>query len=186
MTLELRPPHHEDETALRGIHAQMLEEDFEFLLAEGEDWGAVLEQIVRESRGVDLPPGRVRADFLVAEVDGVIVGRTSIRYALTDFLREVGGHVGYAVAPPFRRRGHATEILRQSLARLAQAGVERALVTCDDDNLGSIRTIERCGGELEDVRNAGADVQKRRYWIDTGGFIVMDGIRGSSDPVLRG
>lgn len=185
MTLELRPPRHEDETALRGIHAQMLEENFEFLLAEGEDWGAVLEQVTRESRGVDLPPGRVRADFLVAEVDGVIVGRTSIRYALTDLLREVGGHVGYAVAPEFRRRGHATEILRLSLERLAGAGVDRVLVTGDDTNLGSIRTIERCGGVLDDVRDVGGTVRKRRYWIDVGTQGRSRVIGDSTDPLVR-
>lgn len=185
MTLELRPPRPEDETALRGIHAQMLEEDFEFLLAEGEDWGAMLEQIARESRGVDLPPGRVRADFLVAEVGGVIVGRTSIRYALTDLLREVGGHVGYVVAPEFRRRGHATEILRLSLERLAGAGVDRVLVTCDDTNLGSIRTIESCGGVLEDVRDVGGTVRKRRYWIDAGPQGRSRVVGDSADPLVR-
>jgi predicted acetyltransferase len=44
----------------------------------------------------------------------------------------------------------------------------RVLVTCDDDNLGSIRAIERNGGILQDVV-AGADTgpPKRRYWIDT-------------------
>lgn len=166
MTLQLRAPRPEDEAVLRRLHAQFQQEDFDFLLAEGEDWDAVLAEFDREARGVDLRPGRVRAEFLVAEMDGAIVGRTSIRYALTDFLREVGGHVGYAVAPDFRRRGHATEILRLSVERLAGAGVDRVLVTCDDTNVGSIKAIERCGGVLEDVRDAGGSVPKRRYWID--------------------
>ena len=38
------------------------------------------------------------------------------------------------------------------------------LVTCDDGNLASARTIERNGGVLEDVRTAGTST-KRRYWI---------------------
>lgn len=169
MTLQLRAPRPADEAALRRLHAQFQQEDFDFLLAAGEDWDAVLDEIDREALGVDLRPGRVRAEFLVAEMDGVIVGRTSIRYALTDVLREVGGHVGYAVAPEFRRRGYATEILRLSVERLAGAGVDRVLVTCDDTNLGSIRTIERCGGVLEDVRDVGGSVPKRRYWIEAAG-----------------
>lgn len=167
MTLQLRAPRREDETVLRLMHAQFHEEGFDFLLADGADWDEVLAEIDREARGVDLRPGRVRAEFLVAEVDGRIVGRTSIRYALTEFLLQVGGHVGYAVAPQFRRRGYATEILRLSLERLARAGVDRVLVTCDDTNVGSIRTIERCGGELEDVRQVDGDVLKRRYWIQS-------------------
>lgn len=44
-------------------------------------------------------------------------------------------------------------------------GMERVLVTCDDDNIGSARTIERCGGVLEDKRLSREGVPKRRYWI---------------------
>ena len=40
---------------------------------------------------------------------------------------------------------------------------------CDDDNIGSIRTIEKNGGVLENVV-IGGDLQKlkRRYWLETG------------------
>lgn len=164
MSLLLRPPTVADEIPLRRMHDQLAAEGFDLLLVDGP-WAHVLAQVEQESRGVDLPEGRVPADFLVAEVDGVPVGRVSIRHALTPFLLAEGGHVGYAVAPQFRRRGHATQILQQSLARLAALGVERVLVTCDDDNVASARTIERCGGVLEDVREVDGGPAKRRYWI---------------------
>ncbi|WP_298889513.1 GNAT family N-acetyltransferase [uncultured Serinicoccus sp.] len=164
--LTLRPPTARDEAALRAMHEQLAVEGFTFLLAEGT-WPQVLAQLQQEADGRDLPAGRVRADFLVAEVDGIPVGRVSIRHELTPFLRDLGGHVGYAVAPPFRRRGHATEILRLSVERLRGLGVARVLVTCDDGNAASAATIERCGGVLEDVRvPPGGGVPQRRYWID--------------------
>jgi predicted acetyltransferase len=48
-----------------------------------------------------------------------------------------------------------------------QLGIRRILLTCDDDNIGSIRTIEKCGGILENIVT-GPHVQtpKRRYWIE--------------------
>jgi predicted acetyltransferase len=48
---------------------------------------------------------------------------------------------------------------------VAGHGVERVLVTCDDDNVGSATVIERCGGVLAEV-GIGRDGQAlRRYWI---------------------
>ncbi|QCU78715.1 GNAT family N-acetyltransferase [Citricoccus sp. SGAir0253] len=166
MPLILRPPRAEDEAALRRMHEQLLADRFEVLLVDGT-WEEVLETLRREAAGVDLRPGWVRSDFLVAEVDGIPVGRVSIRHELNEQLLQVNGHVGYAVAPEHRRRGHATEILRQSVARLAALGVERVLVTCDEDNAGSAAVIEANGGVLEDVRTVG-ERRVRRYWIDAG------------------
>jgi RimJ/RimL family protein N-acetyltransferase len=84
------------------------------------------------------------------------------------YLELLAEHIGYVVVPEFRRRGYATEILRQSLhiAR-EKCGARRILVTCDDDNIGSIRTIEKNGGILENVvHGPDLDKPKRRYWID--------------------
>ena len=94
------------------------------------------------------------------------MGRVSIRYTLNEALAEKGGHVGYGVRPAFRRRGFASEILRQSVARIRAAGTERILVVCDDDNMGSATVIERCGGVLESVVTPGdGSAPFRRYWI---------------------
>ncbi|MGO0575346.1 GNAT family N-acetyltransferase [Ornithinimicrobium panacihumi] len=164
MPVTLRPPTPADETVLRRMHTQLAKDGFEFLFGP-EPWDEFLAQVARESRGTDLPPGRVPADFLVAEVDGAPVGRVSIRHELNDFLMAEGGHVGYAVAPQFRRRGYATQMLRLSVQRLAELGVSRVLVTCDDDNVASASVIETVGGVLEDVRTTSAGVAKRRYWI---------------------
>lgn len=174
--LVLRPPTPQDEAAARALHAELLEEGFSFLLAEGT-WEEVLGQIRQEALGLHLPPERVRADFLLAEVDGQVVGRVSVRHALTPFLHEVGGHVGYAVSRQFRGRGYATEILRRSVARLTGLGVHRVLVTCDDDNLASAAVIERCGGLLEDVRQTQGHPAKRRYWIEPKGMAPGRAVR---------
>jgi predicted acetyltransferase len=38
---------------------------------------------------------------------------------------------------------------RQSLTVAWSIGLERVLATCDDDNVGSAKVIENCGGVLE-------------------------------------
>jgi predicted acetyltransferase len=127
-----------------------------------------LEVLEEQERGVGLRPNHVPSTFLFAFKSHRIVGRVSIRHRLNDFLFRVGGHIGYVVVPEFRRQGHATEILRLGL-RIAheKLGIDRVLVTCDDDNIGSIRTIENNGGVLENVvTGPEIDKPKRRYWID--------------------
>jgi predicted acetyltransferase len=88
------------------------------------------------------------------------VGSVSLRHELNAFLFEEGGHIGYSVRPSKRRQGIATRALDLTLDVARGIGLDQVLVTCDDDNAASARTIEACGGELEDVRNG-----KRRYWI---------------------
>lgn len=43
-------------------------------------------------------------------------------------------------------------------------GLQKVLVTCDNANLASARTIEKVGGVLEDVRDTELG-RTRRYWI---------------------
>ncbi|MBO0922081.1 GNAT family N-acetyltransferase [Cellulomonas sp. zg-ZUI222] len=116
---------------------------------------------------VGLPDGWVPDTFLVADIDGLIVGRVSVRHWLTPALAEAGGHIGYGVLPEHRRRGYATAMLRDALGVARSVGVRDALVTCDDDNVGSLRTIERCGGVLQDVVH-GDGRTTRRYLVPTG------------------
>jgi predicted acetyltransferase len=136
---------------------------------EGMSLAQYLERLAERERGVNLPPNHVPTTFRFAFEGPRIVGRVAIRHALNDALKRVGGHIGYIVVPEFRRRGCATEILRQSLLIARdQLGLARVLVTCDDDNVGSIRTIEKNDGVLEEIVS-GPDLgaPKRHYWIDT-------------------
>jgi predicted acetyltransferase len=167
-TLRLRPLRPSDEAAVIAGQRAMADADgFTFALdyRPGMPWPTYLRLLEDQRRGDGLPGGWVASTFLAAQVGDDLVGRVSIRHQLNENLKRQGGHIGYGVLPGHRRRGYATEILRQSLVIARSLGVDRVLVTCEDSNVGSAAVIERCGGQLDSVIDIG-HAKVRRYWID--------------------
>lgn len=166
--MKLLPVRLEDEAAVVEMYRDPAWGSFEFLYDFDPDrpWGEYVAHLDGARRGIGLRDGEVAATFLLAWVGDELVGRASIRHELNDFLETFGGHLGYAVAPAYRNRGYATEMLRQSLVIARARGITDVLVTCDDDNEASERTIERCGGVFDSVIS-GTDggPGRRRYWI---------------------
>lgn len=151
--LVLRRPREDEEDEFVRAHRATTPEVPHFLhyYQEGMSFGRYLEVLDEQEQGVNLLPDHVPSTFLFAFKGQRIVGRVSIRHMLNDFLLRVGGHIGYVVVPQFRRQGHATAILRLGLhIAHEKLGIRRVLVTCDDDNVGSIRTIENNDGILEE------------------------------------
>lgn len=110
--------------------------------------------------GREWDPSRVPSDYWWITDGEDVVGFIAIRHRLNEHLLVEGGHIGYSVRRSRRRQGHATRALGLALARARELGIDRALLTCDEDNQASAGTIEAQGGVLEDVRNG-----RRRYWI---------------------
>jgi predicted acetyltransferase len=136
---------------------------------DGQDWTTAsgFESFVASLRAQSLeetprPAWQVPQTNLWWIRDAEYLGRLGIRHRLTPALLEVGGHIGYAVRPTARRRGHATAMLHASLTVAYDLGITEALITCDADNIGSRRVIENNGGILEDQRG-----EKLRFWVPT-------------------
>jgi predicted acetyltransferase len=168
MSLMLRAFAAEDEEPAVAAHMALAADGYAtFLLGyePGMAWIDWLAHVAYYRLGAHLPPNRVRADFLAAEVDGELVGRVSVRFALNNWLAREGGHIGYVVLPAFRLRGYATDMLRRAAGLAHDGGVDRLLLICNEDNIGSSIVIERCGGVLEDTAVDENGIAIRRYWI---------------------
>lgn len=131
------------------------------------DFDAFLCRIDAARCSEQLPEGWVPwAEFWLEDA-GQILGCVRVRSRLTADLEREGGHVGYDVRPSMRCRGYGTALLRLALIEARALGIARVRVTCDDDNAGSIKVIERNGGVLSG-NSVSQATQKlvRQYWID--------------------
>ena len=127
-----------------------------------EEWLVTCRRLLCEKT---CPEGFVPAtQYVCVNGEGHILGMIDLRHRLNDYLAEIGGHIGYSVRPSERRKGYATRMLAMVLEEARKRGMPRVLVTCDEDNEASRRTIERNGGMFECLTRDDDDVV-RRYWI---------------------
>jgi len=94
-----------------------------------------------------------------------IYGAIDIRHELNDYLLQYGGHIGYGIRPSQRRKGYASQMLTLALPISKKLGINKALITCDKNNVGSAKTIMNNGGILENEVINGNEVTQR-YWIE--------------------
>ena len=168
--LTLRKVHLKDKAFFQEQQKNFSKEDnFNFAYGYSPDrpFSEYLDWLAELEKGLNLKEGDVPATLLLAIVENRVVGRISIRHSLNDFLSRIGGHVGYGVIREHRGKGYGTQILKEGLKYIENhLNLDRILVTCDQDNISSLKIIENNGGVFEGLYDEDdVQVPKRRYWI---------------------
>ena len=110
-------------------------------------------------------PGKT---FLLIRVsDNKIVGTINIRWNLNDKMLRFGGHIGYGIRPTERRKGYNKINLYLGMIEAKKVGLEKVMLDCDVNNLGSDRTLKALGGKLERTEIDPSDgVLTNVYWFN--------------------
>ena len=130
----------EDENGLTNQWSDISLEDFQT---------RALPDMIRFSKGIDLPDWMVPETYLFLWKDDEIVGQFRIRHYLNDTLREGAGHIGYFIGKNFRGRGFGTEGLRLTLERARNIVPEDEFyLRVNRDNPASLRVMIKNGGRI--------------------------------------
>jgi predicted acetyltransferase len=112
------------------------------------DFAAYVDALARKKQPNGLPADRVPSSTFWLVADGCrIVGTSRLRHWLVPHLEKEGGHIGYDIRPSERRKGYGTKLLTLMLVKARDLGLSEVIVTCDSDNVGSMRIIEKNGGQ---------------------------------------
>lgn len=108
-----------------------------------------------------------RTFLLIRENDKKIVGNINIRWNLNEKMLQFGGHIGYGIRPTERRKGYNKINLYLGILEARRLGLEKVMLDCDVNNLGSDRTLKALGGKLERTEVDPSDgVLTNVYWFD--------------------
>lgn len=127
------------------------------------------EMVKRYLNPETLPEGAVVAThFLcVRKADKKIVGIIQVRHYFNEFLEKYAGHIAYSVRPSERLKGYASWMLKNIKPFCRSINLDRILVCCLEDNIGSKKTIIKNGGKYDKtVYYEEQNWKIERYWIN--------------------
>ncbi len=104
--------------------------------------------------------------FFCLDVDrNRIVGAVNIRHYLNENIYLTGGHIGDGIRPSERKKGYATAMIALALKECKKLGINKVLMTCNKENIGSAKSIMNNGGVLESEIGEDGEIEQR-YWIN--------------------
>ena len=144
-------------------------ENAEYYSAGKVHFASYVQRLSNEEKGVNLREGYVPCShFWLINNESSIVGAIRVRHNIeNEFLALEAGHIGYDIAPSFRRKGHGKTMLQLVLEKAKELGVKEALVTADEDNVASRKVIESNGGKFDNVVMGKVFPNPiARYWVN--------------------
>lgn len=110
----------------------------------GEHLMLVLNRVLGKHEALEKVPAYL---FDITRHNGQRIGQIDIRLGTTEALVRYGGQIGYGIDKPFRGHGYAYQacLLLKSVA--LEMGFEELWITCNPDNIASIKTCEKLGAQ---------------------------------------
>ena len=83
-------------------------------------------------------------------VNSIVVGKISIRIG-KNYHSYYNGHIGYEIDKEYRGNNYAYKACKLVLQVAKAHGMGELVLTCDESNIASYKTIEKLGAELIEI-----------------------------------
>ncbi len=105
--------------------------------------------------------------LLIRKKDNKVIGTINVRWNLPKDMKWLCSNIGYGIRPTERRKGYNKINLYLGLLEARKLGLNKVMLVCDFDNLGSSKTIEALGGKLEKTEIDPYDgMLTNVYWLE--------------------
>jgi predicted acetyltransferase len=112
------------------------------------DYEEKIKELDNASNGILDNPAFVPYTCYVFIIENKIVGVGSVRHYLNEYLEKFGGHIGYSIRPTERKKGYGSKALELLINQAKEMNIEKILITCNINNIGSKKVIENNNGKF--------------------------------------
>ncbi len=133
------------------------------------DFDSYIKSLIDNSKGIGLTEGWVPCcTYWLVNKYNKIFGVVRIRKELnSEFLKNIGGHIGYDISPSQRKNGYGKLILKLGLKKAKSINLNTVLLTCKTDNYASAKIIEKNGGIFDsEIFDKESNKFFRRYSVN--------------------
>jgi len=102
----------------------------------------VLENCIQGPQSMDGVPAYV---FNICLNNGTLIGQADLRIGNSEYLTNYGGQLGYGISKNYRGNNYAYQACQLLKHVALDHSMESVWITCNTDNLASIKTCEKLG-----------------------------------------
>ncbi|MCF8020971.1 GNAT family N-acetyltransferase [Petrocella atlantisensis] len=124
-------------------------ESYELYRKAVVDFDGFIKDLCDSSEGLNLPEGWVPcSSFWLVDNTCEVLGVIRIRHRVDSEYLQMLGHIGYEIKSNNRRKGYGSRIFELGLIESRKIGLRSVLVTCNEDNIGSMSIILQANGKF--------------------------------------
>lgn len=117
-----------------------------------EDYKDIVKRVKDVEDGINLGEYAASSSYLLYDKkEDCIIGASNLRHKIIGKSGNLWGHIGFGIRPSKRNKGYATKLLELTLEEAKKRGIKHVYASAYIDNVGSCKTLEKCGFEYEET-----------------------------------